>query len=292
MTRLALPIIRPVDGGGNPYRGGSLTFYEAGASTTPKPVFADSALSVSLGSKVNADGEGLFVDIYYDDDIRIVLKDKTGLIKNTKDIYGAGTIDTGDIANDAVTTPKIVNGAVTVGKIEVLGSAEIITSNGVANSKVPVSGDLTMNSGGAFAIGNEKITEAMLSPAIAADLSVSPLAKDGVKLSNGTDTDHDIDITAGKLTDSTSSVYIGFPAATISIDVTIGSGSGGFPSSGVTLSPETRYRVFICSKADGTDPLAAFDDSPSAVNARADMGTGSDYTLFRRIGCGSTEWGS
>jgi len=43
MTRLALPILRPVDGNGNPFPSGTLNFYDAGASTTPKTVYSDSA---------------------------------------------------------------------------------------------------------------------------------------------------------------------------------------------------------------------------------------------------------
>jgi len=162
MTRLALPILRPVDGNGNPFPSGTLNFYDAGASTTPKTVYSDSALSVSLGAVVTADGEGLFTDVYYSGDIRFVLKDKNGVIQSTKDIYGAGNIDTADIVDLAVTTGKIDDNAVTLGKLFVLDNAKIITSNGVANSQVSLSGDATMTNTGVLTVANTAISAAKL----------------------------------------------------------------------------------------------------------------------------------
>lgn len=154
MTRLAIPVLRPVDGDGNPYPSGTITFYDAGASSVLKTVYSDSALSVSLGSTVTADGEGLFVDIYYSGDIRMVLANSAGTIQVVRDIYGAGNIDTGDIVDGAVITIKIDDAAVTLGKLLTLGDAKIITSNGAANSQVSVSGDVTMSNTGVFTLTN------------------------------------------------------------------------------------------------------------------------------------------
>jgi len=152
MTRLALPILRPVDGSGNPLPSSTLTFYEAGASSVLKTVYSDSALSVSLGSTVTADGEGLFVDIYYADDIRVVWANSSGTIQSTKDLYGAGNITAGDLASNSVTTVKILDANVTLAKLVVLDDAKIITSNGAANSQVALSGKVTMTNTGVTSV--------------------------------------------------------------------------------------------------------------------------------------------
>jgi hypothetical protein len=150
MTRLALTQLKPVDGNGNPYPGGKLQFFDAGASTTPKTVYSDSTLLVSLGSEVTADGEGVFTDIYYSGDIRYVLRDSNNVIQYYSDVYGAGNVDTGDLADGAVTTIKIDDAAVTLGKLLTLDNGKIITSNGSANSQVTPSGDVTMSNTGVF----------------------------------------------------------------------------------------------------------------------------------------------
>lgn len=108
----------------------------------------------------------------------------------------------------------------------------------------------------------------------------------GFKLSNnGSDSDHDIDITAGNATDSTGAYYLTSAAATTSIDVAIGTGNGGFPSA-LTLSADTWYHLFIVSEADGTNPKFGFDTSITATNVLADWTAqaAGTYTLYRRLG--------
>lgn len=67
---------RALDSNGAPYAGAIWSFYATG-TTTPQQVFADSALSVSLGSTVTADSGGKFPAIYFDPakTYRGVLKD-------------------------------------------------------------------------------------------------------------------------------------------------------------------------------------------------------------------------
>lgn len=160
MTRLSLPILRPIDDTGDVYPGGTLTFYDVGASSTPKVVYSDSALSVSLGSVVTADAGGLFVDIYYSGEIRFVLADSNGVIQLLRDIYDVGSVNTADIVNLAVTTGKIADNAVTLGKLLVLDDAKIITSNGAANSQVSLSGKVTMTNTGVTSVvsASESVT--------------------------------------------------------------------------------------------------------------------------------------
>ena len=173
MTRLALTQLKPIVGASQTLPGGKLYFYEAGASTTPKTVYSDSTLVTPLGSEVTADGEGVFTDIYYSGDIRYVLRDKGGVFQYYSDVYGAGNIDTGDLADGAVTTIKIDDAAVTLGKLLTLDNANIITSNGSANSQVAVSGDVTMSNTGVFTIANNAITTAKILDANVTDAKLA-----------------------------------------------------------------------------------------------------------------------
>lgn len=176
MTRLAIPILRPVDGSGNPLPSSTLTFYEAGASSVLKTVYSDSALSISLGSTVTADGEGLFVDIYYSGDIRLVWANSSGTIQSTKDLYGAGNITAADLATDSVTTIKIVDGAVTLAKLATLANGKIITSNGSANAEVTPSGDVSMTNTGVFALTANSVEATNITNAIIETTKLTALA--------------------------------------------------------------------------------------------------------------------
>jgi len=108
----------------------------------------------------------------------------------------------------------------------------------------------------------------------------------GCTTSNGTDNLHDIDISAGSASDSTNSYLLtvsaaigkqidnnwaegGTPAATV----------GGFPS-GLTLTNDTWYGIFLIGKTDGT-VNAGYDISSTASNLFSDA---IGYTLYRQIG--------
>ncbi|MDX1268115.1 MAG: hypothetical protein R3311_12200 [Oceanisphaera sp.] len=98
---------------------------------------------------------------------------------------------------------------------------------------------------------------------------------------NSSDSNHDIDVAAGKVKDSTNAYTMEVSALTKRIDANwaAGTGNGGFPS-GLTLSPDTWYRVFVIGKTDGTTDIG-FDTDASATNLLSDA---TGYTLFRRIG--------
>lgn len=104
----------------------------------------------------------------------------------------------------------------------------------------------------------------------------------GLITSNDTDTNHDINITAGKArsSDDTDDIILG-TEITKKIDAnwSAGDDAGGFPSS-LTLSADTWYHIFVIAKADGTTD-AGFDTSLSATNLLSDA---SGYTKYRRIG--------
>lgn len=104
----------------------------------------------------------------------------------------------------------------------------------------------------------------------------------GLAVTNGTDTQHDIDVAVGSISDSTNTQLIELTTAiTKQIDANWveGDGNGGFPS-GLTLAADTAYRVFIIQKPDGTTDCG-FDTSSTASNLLSDA---SGYTLYRRIG--------
>ena len=95
---------RPVDGNGNVYPSGTLSFYQAGATSTTINVYAEQALSTNLGPTITASGDGLFVDMWVNEDYRVVLKNAAGVIQWTRDVYsplGSGTVDTTQLAAGA-----------------------------------------------------------------------------------------------------------------------------------------------------------------------------------------------
>lgn len=106
---------------------------------------------------------------------------------------------------------------------------------------------------------------------------------DGFILSNGTDTDHDIDLTGGSaaLTDGSGLKMFSDgapPTKQIDANWAEGNNAGGFPS-GLTLSADTEYNFFLIGKDDGTID-AGFDTDDAATNLLSDA---TGYTWYRRI---------
>jgi len=104
---------------------------------------------------------------------------------------------------------------------------------------------------------------------------------DGLIMSNHTDSDHDIQISAGTARDSADGATITLSSALIKqIDANwaAGTNAGGFPS-GLTLTADTWYHVFVIKAGATTD--AGFDTSTTATNLLADA---TSYTEYRRIG--------
>lgn len=107
---------------------------------------------------------------------------------------------------------------------------------------------------------------------------------DGCEISNGTDSDHDIDIAAGAVSmrdGSGNRKLFSVSAITKQIDANWAEGddAGGFPS-GLTLSTDTWYHVFLIGKDDGTVD-AGFDTDADATNLLSDA---SSYPWFRHVG--------
>jgi len=104
---------------------------------------------------------------------------------------------------------------------------------------------------------------------------------DGLICSIGTDTDHDIDIAEGAARSDDDTVDLVLAAGlTREIDGAWGTGNGGFPS-GLTLSADTWYHVFLIRNTSTGAIDAGFDTSLTAANLLADA---TGYANPRRIG--------
>ena len=108
--------------------------------------------------------------------------------------------------------------------------------------------------------------------------TIVPFSHLGVTISNGTDTDHDIDFSAGTVADSTSVANLTLAAMTKQLDAiwAAGDDAGGLFSG--TIAADTVYHCFVIESDDGTTIDAGFDTSITAANIP------SGYTRYRRVG--------
>lgn len=114
---------------------------------------------------------------------------------------------------------------------------------------------------------------------------------DGLIMSNDTDSDHDIAISVGETRSSDDTTNIPLSAIiTKQIDASwvAGDDAGGFPS-GLSLSSDTWYHVFVIYNPTTGDTDAGFDTSISATNLLSDA---TGYTKYRRIGSVLTDGSS
>jgi hypothetical protein len=83
---MPVPRQRFVDADGVAYAGGTVTFYETGASTIPKPVFSTHRGTVSLGTIIDLDASGYLRGVYLErGGYRLVVKDAEGTTVLTQD---------------------------------------------------------------------------------------------------------------------------------------------------------------------------------------------------------------
>ena len=105
----------------------------------------------------------------------------------------------------------------------------------------------------------------------------------GLAIANDSDAAHDINFPIGECADSTNVQMLHVDSALVKqIDANwaAGTGAGGFPS-GLTLTANTWYHLFVIGVPATGVVDAGFDTSTSATNLIADAPT---YTLFRRVG--------
>lgn len=102
----------------------------------------------------------------------------------------------------------------------------------------------------------------------------------GLETSNGTDADHDINVTAGRCNDSTNAVSMSLGSTFVKqIDATwaTGTAAGGL-ASGASLANNTWYHIFVVVVSGAVDVM--FDTSVTCANGVAN----NSVTSFRRIG--------
>ncbi len=105
---------------------------------------------------------------------------------------------------------------------------------------------------------------------------------DGLTLENDSDASHDIKTNVGVSRDAADGTNLSLTTAIVKqIDVNWveGTNQGGFPS-GLTLTADTWYHVFLIKKSDGTID-GGFDTSVTAANLLSDA---TSYTEYRRLG--------
>ena len=302
MARFSNPFVQYFNGSGQVLPGNKLFFFETG-TTTPKDTYSDSGLTTSNANPVVADADGRIPDIFLDGIYKVQLKDTDDVVIDTADPVGdtsGGQFS--DWLNDNIyVIPNIVKGS----------DGEYYRS--IANSNQgndPISSPAQWEELELGRIWNPNVTYSatdsvygsdgnLYKSKAASNLNNDPISTNawdagtkvlnsgasghlfGLTTSNGTDTDHDIDVAIGTCTDSTNATVINsLTAITKQIDANWaeGSAAGGFPS-GLTLTADTTYHVFVIAKPDGTVD-AGFDSDLSATNLLTDA---SDYTLFRRI---------
>lgn len=109
----------------------------------------------------------------------------------------------------------------------------------------------------------------------------------GLGTSNGTDADHDINFASGECRNTGNTENITASSAFVKqIDATwaAGTAAGGL-ASGVALSNDTWYHLFITGKADDGGFDFGFDTSLTAANLLADAAViAAGLTTYRRIG--------
>lgn len=163
------------------------------------------------------------------------------------------------------------------------GNSETNASNSANAASTSESNAATSESNAATSEANASTSESNAAASEAALSNRSLSYREGLQYEiNSVDSDHDIFISAGSVMNHDASVFMRASSNFIKqIDANwaVGSGNGGFPS-GLTLTANTDYRIFMISKADGTVDFG-FDTSTSAVNLLSDA---TGYVNYRRIG--------
>ena len=134
---------------------------------------------------------------------------------------------------------------------------------------------------GITSLGQQLITATATASAVSALGLVTVLGGfiNGLTLSNGTDSDHDIDVAAGIATDDADAVYLSLSSAiTKQIDATwaVGTGNGGLDTG--TVAADTWYAVWLIRRSDTGVVDVLFSTSFSSPTLP------TDYDQKRRIG--------
>ncbi|MAZ02521.1 MAG: hypothetical protein CMN56_05225 [Sneathiella sp.] len=267
MDIFTLPEQVALDATGVPLAGAKLEFYRAGTST-PEDTYTTAARSVAHANPVVADSQGRFPAIYLGTsyNYKAILKTSADVIRDTQDNIPGAAFDGALIKAGTVATAALAAKAVTFDKMADLAQGSVIVG-GASNR--PATLDISTN--GKFLKGNGTTGEMVTLP-------YPPEFKTGCVVTIGTDTDHDLDITAGYLRDSTNSVNITVAAMTKRGDAAWAAGTGNGMMLTGTIAGDTNYALYVIAKADGTQD---FGLHTSLTDPSADLP--ADYVYYRKI---------
>lgn len=153
MAALFDPRFQVVDGNGRPHSGAKLAFYRAGTSSLVA-IYQNAAGSTPHTNPVLADASGVFPPIYLDTSYpyKAILLSASGVTLQTIEYFDAvGST----IADDAVTTPKIVDAAVTETKLpsSLVRDFRLVDPNGPKPKIIWAGAQLLTVYGSNFAMG-------------------------------------------------------------------------------------------------------------------------------------------
>lgn len=304
MAIYTTPIDRQADFNFKAGAGYKLYFYDAG-TTNARDTYTDNTYTTPLANPVVADGSGYFSVIWTSGNYKVRLTDASDVLIWEVDNYST---DSGSavfaesiqsaagsaadvITANLSTTPseltstlqvvvELAHGANTIGNptfnLNSLGAVKI-----VRDDNKPLRAGDTGGSGYKIylAYSTTLVAWVLLNPALPSrglgDEFIS-----GLKTTNGTDATHDVDTTAGYISDSTGSVVMESSSTyTKQIDAVWaeGSASGGLPS-GVTIPTNGWIKYFMIMKSDGTTDFGWDTDSGAA-----NLLTASSYTYYAWI---------
>jgi len=300
--------------------GYKLHTYETG-TTTPLATYSDTALSVANANPTIADSAGRFGDIFVDDLklYKAILKDADDNTIYTADpvdpkvfsladfdprptSFWGTTVGTADaftltadpdvssysstqtfffachLDNNAGATLAVINSTETL-------SALTLKKYDGAGSKVDLE-DGDLQAGQTYSARNDGTDIIILgkNPATTSNKGIS-LLPNPITVLNGTDTDHDIDFTAGVFQFNDGSGQSIASALTKQIDATWAAGddAGGLADA-LTLAIDTTYHMFALSNEAGSSTDFGFDTSLTAVNLLADSAViSAGLTKYKRI---------
>ena len=314
--RFTMPTPLAFDSSGNPGAGDELYFYETGTST-PLDTYSDDDLSVANANPVVADSAGRWGDIFLKaQDYKVVWKDSDGVTIKTWDPVRAAEPDSTVTRSISTTDSQVASdkgklilanatsGAFThtllaaatagdgfeafVKKTD--SSANAVTVDGNGSETIDGESDVTLANQFDVWGGRSDGTswQTIIQPLSRQNVPLGRGYIDGLVLSNNSsDSDHDIDISAGMCRDGADATNIILSSAiTKRIDASwaVGTNNGGLDTGTVTTS--TWYHVWAIRRSD-----TGVVDVLFSTSATAPTMPGS-YDQKRRIGAVLTDGSS
>jgi len=261
---------------------------------------ASSLSSWSTTASSNSPSGSTVTGAGLDDNLReIQAVVRAGLAHKGADISSATTTDLGAVAglmHDITGTTTITGfGTVSAGIWKIIKFEGALTLTHNATSLIIPGAQNITTANGDIAIvisegsGNWRVVSYIRANGAGVDAAIPRGYIDGLILSNDTDTDHDIEITAGECRDSTNAVNMRLSSAiTKQIDAawSVGDNQGGLDgseSSAGTPDADTWYYVWLIKRSDTGVVDALFSESSTAPT----MPTNYDYK--RLIGAVRTD---